>query len=169
MQSHQSLRFSLLSNATSTRWRKMTMPITSTARTCTSQRHCFSRTLTRTYGGSSSSSNSNKNNNIKEPLRPYSGSLPSPGYEWCQRCNIPSKKLQKAIGQHNPCLDRRPGGGGAPLLEGICPAARHYYQQQFTHMFFFTALCFVALPRDFLYFESSNHDDSDDSQDDSKK
>lgn len=58
-------------------------------------------------------------------VRPYSGSLPSPGYEWCPRCNIPDKRYQKKIGSANECLDR-------PRLFGlgICDDAKKYYRHQ---------------------------------------
>ena len=79
------------------------------------------------------------------PLYPYSGSLPSPGYEWCKRCNIPSRHLQKAIGEHNPCLDR-PTATFRFLGLHICAPARQYYREQLTTMAMLMALCFVALP-----------------------
>jgi hypothetical protein len=156
------MQFRVLLSSASRSQRKMPMTGASAKTTwCILQRRCFSRT-TRTCSNSNNSNDSSRLQ-MKEPLRPYSGSLPSPGYEWCSRCNIPSRKLQKAIGQPNPCLDRRPSHasrGWLFFLEGVCPAARHYYQQQITYMFFFTALCFVALPGDFLPFGS--HDDDDD-------
>ena len=94
-----------------------------------------------------------RNFSIKNSLYPYSGSLPSPGHEWCTRCNIPSKALEKAIGQHNPCLDRQQQRQRPTRLfwfgyywGGLCAPARNYYRQQLTTMGFLTLLCFVALP-----------------------
>lgn len=80
------------------------------------------------------------------PLYPYSGSLPSPGYEWCKRCNIPCRSLQKAIGEHNECLDLPPKVTFWFLGLHTCPSARKYYKEQLTTMVFLTAFCFVALP-----------------------
>jgi hypothetical protein len=184
MQTQSFLRFRLFSSAT-TRYSRKTPPMIVTSQ---QGRCCSSRTTTRTCSSnnsnSSNSSSSSSNNSrlkMKEPLRPYSGSLPSPGYEWCRRCNIPSRKLQKAIGQHNPCLDlpththqdnntttAAPRSLVQKLLlvvgrrRSICPAARQYYQQQVAYMAFFTALCFVALPSDFLQFGDYDDDDDDD-------
>ena len=73
------------------------------------------------------------------PILPYSGSLPSPGHEWCSRCRIPSKQLQKAIHEPNPCLEIRP-------IWTICQPAKKYHRQQAQTMLVLTAVCFVALP-----------------------
>jgi hypothetical protein len=72
--------------------------------------------------------------------RPYSGSLPSPGYEWCTRCNIRCHKFQKNIGQHNACLE-------SPRLFGlgICGAAKNYWKQQRYKMTAFAVLCFYPI------------------------
>lgn len=58
-------------------------------------------------------------------IRPYSESLPTKGYEWCTRCQIRCKKLEKKIGHHNPCLD-------TPRLFGfgICNDAKQYWIRQ---------------------------------------
>jgi hypothetical protein len=83
-----------------------------------------------------------KNNAKDEPIRPYSDSLPSPGYEWCSRCQIRTHKFQKPLGQqNNGCLE-------APRLFGlgVCGSARQYYQQQVTHMIFLSLFCFAAAP-----------------------
>jgi len=79
--------------------------------------------------------------NAKDRIRPYSDSLPSPGYEWCERCQIRTHKFQKPRGYHNTCLD-------APRLFGwgVCGPARQYYQQQVTHMIFLSLFCFAAAP-----------------------
>lgn len=79
--------------------------------------------------------------NSKEPVRPYSDSLPSAGYEWCPRCQIRTHRFQKPIGQHNSCLD-------APRLFGlgVCRPAKQYYQQQVNHMIFLTLFTFAVAP-----------------------
>lgn len=76
---------------------------------------------------------------------PYSGSLPSPGHEWCSRCNIPSRKFQVAIGEHHPCLDL-PTATFRFLGLHLCAPARQYYRDQLTTMALLVAVCFVVLP-----------------------
>ncbi|VEU41776.1 unnamed protein product [Pseudo-nitzschia multistriata] len=73
------------------------------------------------YGGSGDDNDRGSNSVV----RPYSGSLPSPGHEWCKRCNIPDKRFQMKIGSTNKCLDR-------PRIFGlgICHEAKQYYRQQ---------------------------------------
>mmetsp|Transcript_20027 Transcript_20027/g.55700 ORF Transcript_20027/g.55700 Transcript_20027/m.55700 type:complete len:182 (+) Transcript_20027:205-750(+) len=73
-------------------------------------------------------------------VRPYSASLPSPGYEWCKRCNIPDKRHQKKIGVANRCLDR-------PRIFGlgICNGAKQYYRQQFYILVFAGIFCFGGI------------------------
>lgn len=87
----------------------------------------------------------------RDPVRPYSDSLPSPGYEWCDRCQIRTHKFQKPQGQHNACLDT-PRFFGL----GVCTPARKYYQQQVTNMIFLSLFCFAAAP---LYNATQNADD----------
>jgi hypothetical protein len=74
-------------------------------------------------------------------IRPYSDSLPSPGSEWCSRCQIRTHHFQKPQDQHNACLD-------TPRLFGlgVCASARQYYQQQVAHMVFLSLFCFAAAP-----------------------
>lgn len=85
------------------------------------------------------------NSNNPAVVRPYSGSLPSPGYEWCRRCHVPSRRLQKPVvaATHNmladPCYRRR-------STDGICEPARRYYRQQYAYMAFWTVLVFGVLP-----------------------
>jgi len=123
--------------------------------------HQQHRLQKRPFGSKGPSTNTTDNNtDFGGPLFPYSGSLPSPGYEWCRRCNIPSRQLQKAIGEHNPCCDRPAQFVTLKLLGiGICPAAWRYYQQQFATMAILTAFIFVALPPGTTFFGS--HDDDD--------
>lgn len=108
-----------------------------------------------------SSSPSHPTNNH---IRPYSGSLPSPGYEWCQRCHIPCRRLQKAIPvESSSTLNTNHSSGSTDAcmnMPGICAAARQYYQRQLTNMAFLTALCFVALPG--VTFGSDFDDDDED-------
>ena len=67
-----------------------------------------------------------------KPIRPYSPSLPCPGYEWCNRCHIPSKSLQKPIGVPNPCWEK----------PGLCTGAHKYYRTQMASMGLLMAFCF---------------------------
>jgi hypothetical protein len=100
----------------------------------------------------SSSSDSNS-----KPIRPYSESLPSPGFAWCERCHIQSHVFEETLGAHNTCLDR-------PRLFGlgVCHPAKQYFRQQVTYMAFLGALCFVALPG--VTFGSSPSDDDEQPQ-----
>ena len=94
--------------------------------------------------------------------RPYSGSLPSPGHEWCSRCNIPSRKFQVAIGERHPCLDL-PTATFRFLGLHLCAPARQYYRDQLTTMAFLVAVCFVVLPAGTsIGFPDADDDDVDD-------
>jgi len=77
----------------------------------------------------------------KVVVRPYSGSLPSPGYEWCRRCHIPCKRLQKPVANKvtmaDPCYSR---------IGDICEPARRYYRRQYAYMAFWIVLVFGVLP-----------------------
>jgi len=88
----------------------------------------------------SSSNNCGSNRSDDKNVRPYSGSLPSPGYEWCKRCNIPDKRFQIKIGATNKCLDR-------PRIFGlgICHKAKRYYWQQLYVMVILGSFCFAGI------------------------
>mmetsp|Transcript_4332 Transcript_4332/g.9318 ORF Transcript_4332/g.9318 Transcript_4332/m.9318 type:complete len:180 (+) Transcript_4332:302-841(+) len=92
-----------------------------------------SRPQQRGFASSSSNSNNTTNN-----VRPYSGSLPCPGYEWCSKCNIPSKQLQKEIGAPNACLELN----GAVM----CSQAKQYYINQCQAMLLLMGFCFGLGP-----------------------
>ena len=81
---------------------------------------------------------SNNGDGNGKVIRPYSSSLPSPGYDWCTRCYIPDRKLQKRIGDHNPCLD-------TPRLFGfgICRPAYNYYKRQLSTLVALFGICLV--------------------------
>ena len=101
---------------------------------------CTSSVWMRDDRSSSSSSSSSG------PLFPYSNSLPSPGYEWCRKCHVPSRHLQKVIGKPDPChqLPSLPVLGD--FYWSYCEPARHYYRQQFMTMMLLALVCFVSVP-----------------------
>ena len=105
------------------------------------QLRCFTSTLPKRKSDfnktrNSNGSNDNENENM---IRPYSGSLPSPGHEWCSRCHIPDKCLQKRIGYHNPCLD-------TPRLFGfgLCQPAWNFYKRQTYTLTFILGICIIV-------------------------
>ena len=93
------------------------------------------------YSSTTPKRNTSSNNGDAERkvIRPYSGSLPSPGYDWCTRCYIPDRKLQKRIGDHNPCLD-------TPRLFGfgLCRPAYNYYKRQLSTLIAILGICFAV-------------------------
>jgi len=99
-----------------------------------------------------STGNNNNNNEKKEELlhvRPYSGSLPSPGHEWCRRCSIPIKSLQKPVGRMDAWYYR----------SDLCEPARRYYHRQYAFMAFWAALVFVVLPPGVQLGRPDDHDE----------
>lgn len=79
--------------------------------------------------------------NITTHVKPYSQSIPSPGHNWCSRCNIRCHSFQKPINEHNACLD-------SPQLFGlgICDPAKQYWMRQTNAMVAMFIMCFVVFP-----------------------
>ena len=79
-----------------------------------------------------SSSNSGRDASCEDGERtvpviiPYSQSLPSVGYQWCDRCQIRAHAFQK------PCRDDDGDDDACAALPAgtICPSAERYFQQQ---------------------------------------
>ena len=103
------------------------------------QLRCFTSSLPKRQSDINNTRNNNNNDDDENMIRPYSGSLPSPGHEWCSRCHIPDKCLQKRIGYHNPCLD-------TPRLFGfgICQPAWNFYKRQTYTLGFILGICIIV-------------------------
>mmetsp|Transcript_19438 Transcript_19438/g.29990 ORF Transcript_19438/g.29990 Transcript_19438/m.29990 type:complete len:154 (-) Transcript_19438:57-518(-) len=90
------------------------------------------------------STSSNHEKKTPQIVRPYSDSLPRPGYEWCSRCGIRTHNFQKRVGEHHPCLDLpRPIWF---LQSGMCENARQYYRNQMNVFLVLSVTLFGVIP-----------------------
>ena len=75
---------------------------------------------------------------------PYSQSLPSAGYQWCDKCQIRAHAFQKpctSVGQRRTTDD----DACAALPAGtLCPSARRYFRQQRNVMIGMAAVVFTV-------------------------